>query len=94
MRVSDQEAWNFCYVLPSIKPIENDDDIEIVVPNSLQMGWCESPPLFCTGTETARDIIDDISSNKNLPPHRFEHIMLKNVTKNKLTPDTTNITLQ
>ena len=63
MRVSNKEAWNFCYALPTVKPIINDDDIEIVVPNSLQMGWCESPPLFCTGTETARDIIHNISQD-------------------------------
>jgi hypothetical protein len=45
MKVSDEDAWNFCYVLPSLHESINEDDTELVVPNSLQMGWCESPPL-------------------------------------------------
>jgi hypothetical protein len=79
MRVSNENAWNFCYVLPTLKTLTSDDDIEIVVPNSLQMGWCESPPFFCSGSETARDIIDHITTYPNLPSHRFENIMLKEV---------------
>jgi hypothetical protein len=95
MRVSNDQAWNFCYVLPTTKHITNDDDIEIVVPNSLQMGWCESPPLFCTGTETARDIIHNISHNQQLPQHRFEHIMLKNIKNTtNTTQDPNHVTLQ
>jgi hypothetical protein len=75
MAVNDTNAWNFCYVLPDNAP--NIDEITIVVPNSLQMGWCESPPFFCASTETARDIIDMlISSNANLPQHWFEKLML------------------
>jgi hypothetical protein len=46
MRVSDEDAWNFCYVLPSLKQTKSIDDTKLVVPNSLQMGWCESPPIF------------------------------------------------
>jgi hypothetical protein len=86
MRVSDEDAWNFCYVLPSLKQQKSDDDIEIVVPNSLQMGWCESPPFFCSGSETARDIIDTITSHPTLPSHRFEHIMLQEFMTEKV-PD-------
>ena len=37
--VADEDAWNFCYVLPSLHPTISLDDVEIVVPNSLQMGW-------------------------------------------------------
>ena len=76
MAVSDEEAWNFCYILPAEKPVKNIDDTEIVVPNSLQMGWCESPPFFCSGSETARDIIAAILS-KTLPPHKFEECMME-----------------
>ena len=75
MAVSDDDAWNFCYVLPSLNTNTHLDDTEIVVPNSLQMGWCESPPFFCTASETARDIMDDIRRTA-LPPHEFEHRML------------------
>ena len=86
MAVSDDDAWNFCYVLPSTsKEITNLDDITIVVPNSLQMGWCESPPFFCSGTETARDVIADLINNDTiLPSHIFEQQMLQNITNNKI----------
>ena len=79
MAVGDEAAWNFCYVLPSLKKEVPLDEIELVVPNSLQMGWCESPPFFCSGTETARDIIHEMSSSPtiSLPPHRFEKIMMQ-----------------
>jgi hypothetical protein len=46
------EEWNFAYVLPQ----EEGEPITLVVPTSLQMGWVESPPYFCTATETSRDI--------------------------------------
>ena len=75
MAVSDNDAWNFCYVLPSLKPTNNINDIKLVVPNSLQMEWCESPPYFCTGSQTARDIIDCIRLSP-LPSHTFEDRML------------------
>ena len=78
MAVSNEDAWNFCYVLPSLQDRSSLDDIEIVVPNSLQMGWCESPPFFCSGSETARDIIERIK-NDDLPPHKYENDMLKTV---------------
>ena len=78
MAVSDEDAWNFCYVLPSLQERKSLDDIEIVVPNSLQMGWCESPPFFCSGSETARDIMEAIKL-QNLPPHKYEADMLRNV---------------
>ena len=47
------EEWNFAYVQPSSV---GSDDIRLVVPTSLQMGWIESPPYFCTASETARDV--------------------------------------
>ena len=82
MAVGNDDAWNFCYVLPSKHPVASLDDIELVVPNSLQMGWCESPPFFCSGTETARDIIEANLAQKSLSPHAFEDRMI-----NKLNPD-------
>ena len=42
MAVSESDAWNFCYVMPTATPPKHLDDIQIVVPNCLQMGWCES----------------------------------------------------
>ena len=96
MAVNNDEAWNFCYVLPSLKPSTCIDDTEIVVPNSLQMGWCESPPLFCTGSETARDVIATLNKNVNvLPKHKFEEQMTTNSTilKSQTISDMPNTTL-
>ncbi len=42
--VSEEDAWNFCYVLPRLN---EDDPIEIIQPTCLQMGWSKLPPLFC-----------------------------------------------
>jgi hypothetical protein len=79
MAVSNEDAWNFAYVLPSLQEITNEDNIELVVPNSLQMGWCESPPFFCSGSETARDVITQIHEEANLPTHRIENDMLADI---------------
>jgi hypothetical protein len=84
MAVNDMDAWNFCYVLPSTTKTTNMDDISLVVPNSLQMGWCESPPFFCAGSETARDVIETLLQNEELPPHRFEGEMIKSAAATKL----------
>ena len=74
--VSNDDAWSFCCILPSTNKCTSIDDIELVVPNSLQMGWCKNPPVFCSGSETARDIISNILPN-NLPPHKFEDIIMR-----------------
>jgi len=80
MLVSNEEAWNFCYIMPSPLPPHNIDDIKIFVPNSLQMGWCESPPYFCAATETARDVIYHLlASAHQLPNHKFTETMLSQV---------------
>lgn len=84
MAVSNNDAWNFCYVLPSLQDNIDLDDIEIVVPNSLQMGWSESPPYFCSATETARDIIQELLSGEVLPEHKFEHKMLGEQINNEI----------
>ena len=46
MIVSKDDAWNFCYAIPPPSHDTPIEDIQIVIPNSLQMGWCESPPSF------------------------------------------------
>lgn len=43
--VNNHDAYNFCYVLPSEDPSTSLDKADIIIPNSLQMGWCESPPF-------------------------------------------------
>ena len=84
LAVSDENAWNFCYVLPSFEPVADIDDTLIVVPNCLQMGWCESPPFFCAASETARDVIDSLLQEVNLPAHQFEDQMLDSTTESAL----------
>ena len=50
-----------------------------MVPTALQMGWCKSPPFFCAGSETARDITYDLlKGNTTLPWHKFEKFMISN----------------
>ena len=73
--VNSTDAWNFCYALPNSDPTASLDDIKIVVPNSLQMGWCESPPFFCAASETGRDVIETLLKT-TLPRHPFEEKML------------------
>ena len=77
MAVNNEDAWNFCYVLPQEHSPTNIDDTQIVVPNCLQMGWCESPPFFSASSETARDVIDSLINEATLPEHAFEDKMMQ-----------------
>ena len=70
MAVEYEDAWNFCYVLPSLQPTISLYDVEILVPNSLHMGWCESPPFFCSGSDMARYLVEKLRTME-LPPHNF-----------------------
>ena len=82
MNVSKNDAWNFCYVLPSLNKQQSLDDVEIVVPHALQMGWCKSPPYFSTASETARDIIQFyVNHTPIIPPHPPEHLLHDNKTR-------------
>lgn len=76
LMVSEDNAWHFCYVLPPLQGTATLDEIEIVVPNALQMGWCESPPLFCAATETARDVIQALTAAPSLPTHPLETYLI------------------
>ena len=67
MVVNPRDACNFAYVLP---PEHNTADPELVIPESLQMGWSESPAFFCAATETARDEAQRTASHTTpLPEH-------------------------
>jgi hypothetical protein len=90
MAVSNEDAWNFTYILPSLNSNISKDEVELVVPNSLQMGWCESPPFFCSGSETARDVIAELYNNNNLPAHRIEHDMLRDIMVDATVPTPNN----
>jgi hypothetical protein len=90
MAVSNEDAWNFAYILPTLKSNISEDEVELVIPNSLQMGWCESPPFFCSGSKTARDVIAKLYNNNNLPAHRIEHDMLCDIMVNANVPTPNN----
>ena len=68
---AEGEEWNFAYVLPQ----EAGQPVRLVVPSSLQMGWIESPPFFCTASETSRDVAEDYVETPigSRPAHKFEH---------------------
>ena len=74
MIVQHGHHLNFAYVLPDVKGAR----IRLVIPSSLQMGWTESPPFFCSATETARDVADELIKEPlgSLAPHPLEHHML------------------
>ncbi len=59
------DSFNFAYVLPH----PDGEPICIVVPSALQMGWVESPPLFCMVTESARDLTQHLVEHQVLLPH-------------------------
>ena len=73
-------SWNFSYVLPSIKYCKSLYDTELVVTNSLQMGWCEIPPLFWSGSETTWDLMERLLIME-LPPQKFEEVMLQRISR-------------
>ena len=53
MKVPEDQKWNFSYVIPD----KEGEWTRIVVPSALQMGWCQSPALFCTATEAAKEVM-------------------------------------
>jgi hypothetical protein len=63
------DSFNFAYVLPQ----PDGEPIRIVVPSAVQMGWVESPPLFCTVTESARGLTQHLVEHQvPLPHHKLE----------------------
>jgi hypothetical protein len=75
MVVPEDDEWHFAYVLPKASP---DEETYLVIPSSLQMGWCDSPAFFCAASETARDVAEDLSATPvgSLKPHALEGLLL------------------
>ena len=72
MIVTQEERWNFAYVMPTA----HGQETLIVLPSALQMGWNESPAYFCATTETVRDVSQTwINQWTELPPHKMEHLV-------------------
>ena len=44
------------------------------IPLALPMGWVESPPIFCSFTETIADLANHRYHRRHAPPHRLDAI--------------------
>jgi hypothetical protein len=70
--VQDADCFNFAYVLPH----QGGAPCKIVVPSVVQMGWVESPSLFCTVTESTHDLAQHfVDAAVPLPPHQVKSAM-------------------
>ena len=76
MVVAEEDEWHFAYVLPKASP---EEPTQLVIPSSLQMGWCDSPAYFCAASETARDVAEELAATTvgSLPPHPLEGMLLR-----------------
>ena len=81
MVVNPTDAFNFAYMRP---PINDGDKPELVIPDSLQIGWSGSlPPFFCAATETAQGIATEaINNGHHTTPHAIENVMMNFDWKN------------
>ena len=55
-----------------------DEPVQLVIPSSLQMGWCDSPAYFCAASETARDVAEKLRTTPvgSLDQHPLEHYLV------------------
>jgi len=61
--------------LGAIMPPGPDGSLSVAFPLGLPMGWTESPPAFCAGTETIADMANaSYRANASPPPHRNDDI--------------------
>lgn len=59
-------------MLATILPQYDGEPPLIAIPLALTMGWTESPPTFCTITETICDLTNWNAHKPYVPPHRLE----------------------
>lgn len=78
--VEETAKWNLCYVLPRL---DSAEPVQLVVPKCLQMGWSESSAYFCTGSETARDVSEQLTQLPigQLPKHELEDLIMEDHAK-------------
>jgi len=79
MIVAAGKEYNFVYQLPQRK---DDKELFYVVPSSLQMGWMNSPPYFCTATKSTRTLFVCILAlltcqHGITQPHRHENFCIE-----------------
>jgi hypothetical protein len=63
--VKEDDVFNFAYVLPQ----PAGEPCRLVIPAAVQMGWVESPSLFCAVTESARDLAQHFADTDVTLPH-------------------------
>jgi hypothetical protein len=87
--VQEADSYNFAYILLQ----QDREPIQIVVPSVVQMGWVESPPLFCAVTKLAWDLTQPLVDNRVcLPAHPLEDkISIKNVPMHTQTATPTKL---
>ncbi len=67
-----EDSFSFSYILPQ----QEAKPIQIVEPSAVQVGWVESPPLFCAVTKSAPNLTQHLVDHAvSLPPHPFEEMM-------------------
>jgi hypothetical protein len=70
--VRDTDCFNFAYVLPQAA----GEPCRLVVPAAVQMDCVKSPSLFCTVTESARDLTQHfVDAKVDLPRDALEDSM-------------------
>ena len=61
--------------LAMVMPVLPGEEPLIAMPLALPMGWTESPPLFCSLTETVVDLANThVTGQHNTPVHPLEHL--------------------
>ena len=72
MKVPEAQKWKFTYVILD----KEGERTRIVVPSDIHMVWCQSPALFCTATEAAKEVMMQVRSTKQkIGPSQTEHFM-------------------
>ncbi len=72
LTVREHNSYNFAYVLSQ----EASELCRIVIPAAVQMGWVESPSLFCMVTELAQDLMQYfVDKDIALPVDDIEELM-------------------
>ena len=89
LTINAQDCFNFAYVLPQ----PAGEPLRLVIPAAVQMGWIESPGLFCTVTESARDLTQHlVDSAAPLAPDPVEDlIQIPNVPRRARTNTPTQL---
>ena len=70
--IDSQDCYNFAYVLPQ----PTGKPLHLMIPAAVQMGWIESPRLFCAAMESAQDLTQHfVDSAIPLPPDPVEDLI-------------------